>query len=379
MKIRRYMGNNAQEAILKVKMDLGTDAIILNTRKVRRKGLRNLFSKPMVEVLAAIDEYSTSRKETTKVEKDSDFDKKTSHKFDVLENKFANMEALLTNVFNKLNSDNVASDEDPKSSADKILDLFYSNLIKNEVDKIITEEIINKVREKIGEKGGVNEATSHIYSVISDVLGKPEALNIKEEKGKPTVIIFVGPTGVGKTTTLAKIAADYTLNKNKSVALITTDTYRIAAVEQLKAYAEILGLPISVLYSPNEFDEAIKDYNDKDIVLVDTAGRSHKNASQFEELKSFVTYINADVTFLVISTTISTKNCKEILKTFDFIDNYKLIFTKTDETSSTGLLLNIKYMTKKPLSYITTGQNVPDDIELANIDKIAKSLMGSMN
>jgi flagellar biosynthesis protein FlhF len=212
---------------------------------------------------------------------------------------------------------------------------------------------------------------------MSGLLGKSETIDMKKTGG-PTVVMFVGPTGVGKTTTLAKIAANYLLNQKKNVGLITADTYRIAAVEQLKTYAEILGIPVKVAYSPVDIRDAVSEYSDKDLVLIDTAGRSHNNKSQFEELKAMINASGADEVYLVMSATTSIRNCREILVAYDFIKDYKLIFTKTDEAPVLGIILNVRYLTGKRLSYITNGQNVPDDIEVANVEKITKNLIGSI-
>lgn len=396
MKIRRYLGSNTQEAILKVKMDLGNEALILNTRKVRQKGLFKIFAKPMVEVLAAIDEDYAAKKELqvskqemkTKgaekiIEKEIVVSTKKDEnveKISELENKVSNMESLLQKVYEQfLSSNNRVSpvEQEKQQDISGVLKLFYDNLIKNEVENEIVKRIIDMVNEKKIENSSVNETASLLHNIISSMLGKPETIQMKEE-GKPTVVIFLGPTGVGKTTTLAKIAANYALNHKKKVGLITADTYRIAAVEQLKTYAEILGMPVTVIYTAAEIKEAINQYADKDIILVDTAGRSHRNKAQFDELKSLVAATEADEAYLVLSTTTSFRNCREILSNYDFLKDYKLIFTKVDETPIMGIVLNTRYLTNKKISYITTGQSVPDDIEVANIDKITKNLLGSI-
>ena len=187
--------------------------------------------------------------------------------------------------------------------------------------------------------------------------------------------MFLGPTGVGKTTTLAKIAADYSLNHKKKIGFITADTYRIAAVEQLKTYAEILNIPISVIYTPQEIKEAIANYSDKELILVDTAGRSHKNAEQFAELKMLVASAQADEVFLVLSCNLGRTACKEIINHYSFINNYKLLFTKLDEAPVPGIILNARYATGKRLSYTTAGQSVPDDIEVADVENIVRSIL----
>lgn len=391
MKIRRYMGSNAQEAILKVKMDLGNDALILNTRKVRKKGILNIFSKPMVEVLAAIDDDFSSKKDKDikrqdEINKDTSRDveqvnnNQSNEKISELEGKVSTMESLLQKIYNQLQTTERFQSEtkEEERTSSKVLQVLYNNLIKNEVEDNLAKEIIDSVREKLGDRANFDDAAPMIFNKISKMLGTPEVLELRND-GKPTVVILIGPTGVGKTTTLAKIAANFALNQKKKVGLMTADTYRIAAVEQLKTYSEILGLPVKVIYSINEIEDGIKQYADKDLILIDTAGRSYRNKTQFEELKALVMASNADEVFLVLSTVTSMRNCREILNNYSFLENYKLIFTKLDETPISGIILNAKSITNKKLSYVTTGQSVPDDIEVANIDKITKNLLGSIN
>lgn len=407
MKIRRYVAKNTQEAILKVKMDLGSEALILNTRKVRKKGLLGLFSKPMTEVLAAIDEYnvhghdsrnsgqasvteSASRQRTTPAVHSASNQPPVSNyavnsdekeeKITDLENKISNIEDVLSKLYARMmNSEKpshgAAADKlrDPKES---VTEVFYNNLVKNEVEPEIARKLVNAAAARLSSSAGVNDMAAQLSGIIAGLLGKPDTIQDKSN-GKPVTVIFVGPTGVGKTTTLAKIAANYLLNRKKTVGLITADTYRIAAVEQLKTYAEILGIPVSVAYTPAEMKEAVSLHSDKDLILIDTAGRSHKNKAQFEELKALIAASAADEVYLVLSATTSQRNCREILNSYSFLSDYKLLFTKADETPVLGIILNVRYMTGKSLSYITTGQSVPDDIETANIDKITKNLMGS--
>lgn len=393
MKIRRYIAKNTQEAILKVKMDLGNEALILNTRKVKKKGLAGLFSKPMIEVLAAIDEYNVTRTEGDAVKtaekpafldtprNEINFDEK-EEKIANLENKITNMETMLQKLYLQLKPGEKPAVQTPAEvkvqNSSKVSDVFYNNLIKNEVDQDIARRIIDSVTARAGAANGVNDMASQLSGVISGLLGRADTIK-PGEAGKPAVVIFVGPTGVGKTTTLAKIAANYLLNQKKSIGMITADTYRIAAVEQLKTYAEILGIPVSVAYTASEIKEAVALHSDKDIVLIDTAGRSHRNKAQFEELKALISASGADEVYLVLSATTSSRNCREILSSYSFLSDYKLIFTKTDEAPVLGIILNVRYLTGKSLSYITTGQSVPDDIETANIEKITKNLMGSIN
>ena len=297
-----------------------------------------------------------------------------------LEDKINSLEDIVNKVYGVVSSSvqSVYENEAAETTVPltKVLRLFYNNLIKNEVEPRFSKKIIEKVSVQLCDDGNSNDAASALYNEIFASLGQPETINIREDK-KPTVAILIGPTGVGKTTTLAKIAANYSLDKNLKVGLITADTYRIAAVEQLKTYAEILGLPLSVIYTPQEMKKAIEEYQNKDLILIDTAGRNYKNKLQFDELKDLISEAEADEIFLVLSSTTSVRNNREIINNYEFLDEFKLIFTKTDETPTLGMLLNARLMTGKSLSYITIGQSVPDDIEVASIEKITRNLIGS--
>lgn len=388
MKLRRYLGKDAAEAIKKVKHDLGSEAVIISTRKVKQKGVFGFFQKPLIEVVAAIDEFTAKPavenrniKDVRKIDKDADKENekhKEDEKIVNLENKVSGMEEALYKLLSEVkniskNNNSVMAETNPSS----IFELFYKNLVKNDVDSEIARKVIEDIKKKSKLNPSVNETAAIMLSTMVEMIGKPQVIKLREDN-KPTVIIFVGPTGVGKTTTLAKIAANYSLNLNKKVGLITADTYRIAAVEQLKTYAEILGIPVSVVYSAMDIKKEINNFSDKDIVLIDTAGRSSRNKSQFNEIKVLVDATEADEVYLVLSSTTSSKTCKDIIKSYEFLKTYKLIFTKLDETPVTGILFNATQFTQKNLSYITTGQNVPDDIEIADTDKIIKNLLGSM-
>ena len=317
---------------------------------------------------------SASQRQTQSADADADKITELERKLNRLEDIVSRLDGVDDALSKMVYEDDAAENMVPLT---KVLQLFYSNLVKNEVEPEISRNIVDKVGEQLCDEENSTDAATVLYNEVFSALGKPETITLRSDK-KPTVVIFIGPTGVGKTTTLAKIAAGHSLEKNLKVGLITADTYRIAAVEQLKTYAEILGLPISVIYTPKEMKSAIEAYQDKDLVLIDTAGRSYRNKTQFEELKELVTESQADEVFLVLSSTSSIQNNKEIIDNYRFLDEFKLIFTKTDESPTLGMLLNARMMTGKALSYVTIGQSVPDDIEVASADKIARNLIGSL-
>ena len=189
------------------------------------------------------------------------------------------------------------------------------------------------------------------------------------------IVALLGTTGVGKTTTLAKIAAKFVLEQRTNVALITADTYRISAVEQLKTYSDILELPLEIVYNPNELSAAIERHRLKDLILIDTAGRSQHNEYQMRELEEFLKVNPRIEKHLVISATTKYTDAKQIMNKFSQVNPDKIIFTKIDETGSLGMIVNLLNDNRYSLSYITTGQSVPDDIERATSEILANLLL----
>lgn len=394
MKVKRYIGDTAQDALQKVRAELGRDAVIINTRKIKKRGFAGLFTKPLVEVVAAIDDYEKDNQNVGKVTmevndstKNIDAINKTETFKESLK---VSMNSLKDENFSKIDETNNIEKEfnEIKSMLNKVYKIIkidednLSTIAKQYIFRLRTaevdEEIISNIEDKI-EK--LTEDLQNSEDFIRDFIHNAllDFINIENEDIDTTlkkINIFVGPTGVGKTTTMAKLAALYTLKKQKKVGLITSDTYRIAAVEQLKTYSDIIGIPLIVVYSPQEFVSAVESFRDKDIIMVDTAGRSHKDRYQLAELKHLLDTGIESQTYLVISAGTKMSDCRDILNSYSFLEDYKLLFTKIDETSSHGIIVNTSYITKKPLSYLTYGQSVPDDIEIADKSKIINSFLG---
>lgn len=379
MKVKRYIANDAQEAMLKVKAELGNNAVILHSRKIRRPGVLGFFKKPLIEMVAAIEENG-EKKTNPSLEHHHRINRQSvleSSKIDQLQNQMGSIHELLNNVLTKMDHmDTAKGFQDHKK--DEVYEKYYNILLQNDVDTGVAEKILSIVKKQMSFSRENEEAVKNAIKIkIREYLGYPSP--VEEIRDGQKVIVFIGPTGVGKTTTLAKLAAKLSINGLKSVGVITSDTYRIAAVEQLKTYSEILGIPLKVVYEPQEMKDALEDFKEKDIILVDTAGRNHKNGEQLEEVKQLISHIPNPETFLVISATTGYKDIKHIVRAYGFIKDYKLLFTKLDECSTKGNILNTKIFTGKNLSYLTTGQSVPDDIELANPEKIANIIVGESN
>ena len=278
------------------------------------------------------------------------------------------LEAKLTKTSPKENSSN-----------DTFLKLIHKKLVDSEVDEKYVDEILGEIALSMQKDSDIDSILSAVYQKIILKLGEASPVKLNS---KPKLAFFIGPTGVGKTTTIAKIASKFKLEKYAKVAFITSDTYRIAAVEQLNTYASIIDCPVDVVYGPEELRESLESFKNYDLVLVDTAGRSHKSEEQMEELKCLLEVAtdykedyDLDI-YLTLSVTTKYKDLVNIAKKYDDIKGWKIIFTKLDETCSLGNIINVKMLTNAPLSYTTSGQNVPNDIELINEQFIAKQLLG---
>ena len=255
--------------------------------------------------------------------------------------------------------------------------MIYSTLLRNDVHEKYVNQILDEVEKFIRPGNNVDMILPNIYQKLVLKFGQPKTIELSGKK--PNIVFFIGPTGVGKTTTIAKIASKYKVEYNRKVAFITADTYRIAATEQLRVYADILDAPMSIVYSVEEINEAIEKYMDYDLIFVDTAGFSHKNEQQRRDMKKLLEGVSEEYrkeVYLVLSATTKYHDLMDIVDVYREISNYKLIFTKLDETSSYGNLLNIKLYANADLSYVTNGQNVPDDIEVFDTQKIVKQLLG---
>ena len=269
--------------------------------------------------------------------------------------------------------------EERENANMKFIRLIYKKLVDNEVNEKFADEIMADIENSLKRESNIDSILSAVYQKIILKLGEPKPIELGD---KPKVVFFIGPTGVGKTTTIAKIASRFKLEEYARVAFVTADTYRIAAVEQLNTYASIIDSPVDVIYSADELEGSLDKYKNYDLILVDTAGRSHKCEEQMDELidmlkKAEKLKDNFDVEiYLVLSITTKYKDLVNIAQRYEDINNWSIIFTKLDETCSLGNILNVRLLTGAQLSYTTYGQNVPNDIELIDEQALARKLLG---
>lgn len=396
MIIKKYQGATENEAVVKAKEDLGSDAVIMNVKSVKQRGLCRLFKKDYVEITAAVDEPDTKegRKSGRVLLKDSELkNRQKPDETEQLPNRIETSElkepAVTTAIQERL--ENLAQllerqmQEEPEQDAleqekeaqdhnFRMVKLVYEQLLNNEVTEENSREIMREIDNK--DNLQLDDLLASVYQKIVLKLGQMKTVELSEKK--PKIIFFIGPTGVGKTTTIAKLASKYKLEKKAKIAIITADTYRVAAVEQIRTYANILSAPIEVVYHAGELKPLYEKYQEYDLILVDTAGRSHKNEEQKEDIQKLLeTALDyPHEIYLVVSATTKYKDLVRITQTYSDISDYRLLFTKIDETDALGNILNIRMLTQKPLSYTTFGQNVPEDISVTDAQGIAKQLLG---
>ncbi len=345
---------------MQVKNELGRDAVILHTRRFRAGGIWGFFSREKVEVMAAVDSSLTKPGDTKRPLLPSQPASDT--KVLALQGELASMRQMIEQVLIKL------PDQAVKTSP--LLQL----LLKNDVDLSVANDLLTGFTEAQLLSAQDSGTVRHLlYERIAPYFRSIEGIQLDPVKCR--TVALIGPTGVGKTTTVAKLAADFALKQGCKVALITADTYRIAAVEQLKTYADIMGLSLDIGYSPHDLQMSIRQHQDKNLILVDTAGRSPDNTSQLTELKALLAVDPLIETYLVLSTTTKYNDALKIIDKFSLCSPQKMLFTKVDESANIGVLFNLLYRFPLALSYITNGQNVPDDIELANPDQLINLLL----
>ncbi|AGK97759.1 flagellar biosynthesis protein FlhF [Clostridium pasteurianum] len=397
MIIKKYIVNSMNEAVTRIRYELGKDAVIISQRKIRKKGFTGLFSKKVIEVTAAVDNVDKAAEITEgkfKIPHNSVKDSLEAIKkaMDVQmdnENSLGKLNSPVTSgKISKEAAYNIDKDEYKKEDnlikemreMKNILNAIvknngnensnhnselYKTLEKYDLEDNVIEEIINRINLENDE---IEEMEK-----LKKVLGSMVEVSEINEEG---VIVLVGPTGVGKTTTIAKLAGRFALIEKKKIGLITVDTYRIGAVEQLKTYADIMNIPFKVVFSIKDMEAAVESMRDCDVVLVDTTGRSSKNKMQISELRAFIDKTHSENLHLVMSCTTKNRDIKSIVEGYKILNYNNIIITKLDETTTYGSILNILKEGKRPLSYVSIGQNVPDDIKALKAEEVINLITG---
>lgn len=382
MLIKKYLVKNMNEAMTRIRYELGRDAIIISQRKVRESGVKGYFKPKLIEVTAALENSKLDKKESKKVSEVDNFKdslnsiKSIFEKEEVKAHIDRSVEIEKPSILEKVSTKKDKALKDEVKEIKELLNKVIKNTNK-EKEALVAVDFLRDMDIEENLLGDINlekyEDIESFKEELKEVLKTDIEVVNKDLRGN---VVLIGPTGVGKTTTIAKLAGRLALIEKKKVGLITIDTYRIGAVEQLKTYAEIMNIPFKVVITLKEMEEAINSLDECDVVLVDTTGRSSKNTMQISELRAFIQKVNSSNISLVISGTTKNKDIDAILSGYGEINYEDIIVTKLDETTSYGCLYNIAKKSNKPISYITVGQNVPDDIKVPSKDEIIKLILG---
>ncbi len=358
MRIKKILANNYTEALTKVKNELGEDALIISTRSLESDpamgGTRNA---ERVEITAAFEPSGKNGYEEwggkLKNAPSSPF------KEDDLD--------LKSLIFTLLTRTERAQSLGLKSHQLET----YSKLIEGGLSERLACKIIEKASGgDLAENAGSQSKSLVIKNLMKQVLLCKGEIELDGKRTKK--VVFVGPTGSGKTTTIAKLAADFALRQNKKVAMVTLDTYRMGAVDQLRIYGDIMRVPVETAQNERELKAIVQKHADKDLLLIDTAGKSHQEKGYSEQLRTMLKELSDVETQLVLSVTTQEKIFQESVKQFSALGIDRVLFTKMDEGLSFGPLFNFSLRTRIPFSYFTMGQRVPEDIEVANREKVIK-------
>jgi len=390
------------EALEKVKLQFGPDAVIVRTRSFKTGGILGFGQRNIIEITARPNTHPAPalprRTAPNRVQRAYDVAKPPNRISPPNRHGPATPNAAVETLTKMTPSAAVVNDEIKHQISDlrslvenlvkeqrqlhepqmpeKLFDL-YLDLIQREVGDEIARELIQQTQNNLepDQLANPNLIRQKLAGILDRMIPAegPIARNLD---GKARVVALIGPTGVGKTTTIAKLAANFKLRQNKNVGLITIDTYRIGAVDQLRMYAEILGVPLKVVVTPNELVEAVACFQDMDYILIDTAGRSQNDQIKLRELQTFLGAASPHEVHLVLSSTAHQSNMIHAAEKFNQLGVDRVIFTKLDEAVSFGVVLSVLNKLQVSLSYVTTGQDVPEDIEVGNGRRMARLLLG---
>ncbi len=352
MQIKTYMAASMKDALSQIKTELGSNAVIISTREIRESGY-GLMSKPLIEVVAAVDYDGDTL--IKKVAGNRSYEGKSIS---------FNQASSLLQAPNHVSEEIVELKKMLKQLMTRSNVAPFSPMREKLINKGVRENLADLIINKLGSDAS--------ETAIRELLTK--LLRVEGPTGE-RVWIFLGTTGVGKTTTIAKIAARAVLSEAKSVALITLDSYRIGAIDQSRIYAKILNIPFFSVTTPSELNIALNQLQSKDLILIDTVGRSPFCNEYAQQLIGFFDGVKA-CKFLLMPVATRDQEMDTITKTFSPLKADRMIFTKFDEAHMAGSIISHNLIHRMPISHITTGQRVPEDIEPASTDKIIARTLG---
>ncbi|WP_201000544.1 flagellar biosynthesis protein FlhF [Paenibacillus glycanilyticus] len=412
MRVKRYVVNALPEALPMIRSELGKDAVILNTKEVRIGGFMGMFRKKKMEVIAAIESGAAAPTAATQPKKAAAEVQQVVRAIQESKRQAATATAVLEppapapvtvvqppppvmpaspplQTINRINDDLLEEIRFIKQSLKQLsmhkpdmerplaIQSLYGRLVQQEVEPELINRLIDAVNEKLADQKEMPDGAETWRTARELLLEWLIPYSHQSISESARVVHFVGPTGVGKTTTIAKLAAGQSIKFGRQIGLITSDTYRIAAVDQLRTYANILNVPMEVVFSPMDLPKAFKQLEDRELIYMDTAGRNFRNELHVSEVNSLLQSSEKSETVLVLSLTGKTKDMMAVADNFVKYGVRKVLFTKLDETSVYGSILNLALQNELQPVFVASGQTVPDDIAPFNAERYIDALLGA--
>lgn len=363
MKIKRYIVDSLPQAIQRIRVELGENAVILNTKETKTGGFLGLFQRKKLEVIAA-SEDSAPKDVVPSVPQEVNM---ATVESEVLQ-RINQMEQLLGDFIKNQNL--------PELQTPSVLAKWLKRLEEQEVDEDVIQFIVKKI---MSHHPSIDQQTEQeVAGIVLSTLTRlfQDGIALEDLDPNATLITLIGPTGVGKTTTIAKLASRQVLFQRKKVGFLTADTFRIAAIEQLKTYANILNIPIEVVESPDQLKQSLVNLKNCQMIFMDSAGRNYLEEQYIEEINKYLSQKLKQENHLVLSMTTRWKDMRRIVEKMKSVQIDRVILTKWDESTCYGAALNLVYHYPYPLSFLSLGQGVPEDIMLADPEYMAKKIMG---
>jgi flagellar biosynthesis protein FlhF len=358
MSIQTFKARTLPEALALVRRELGPDATVLHARHYNLGWWGRLTGSHQVEIAARLEERVESEFDYRSKYRD-DFRNRVATQLDELE---AKVEALQS-----------CASAAPTHRLPTAYFSAYTWLIDADIQQDVARELVAEARDALGDAADRHTVRHYVRQTIEQAFQTSGPIQVGVGRGR--LVALIGPTGVGKTTTIAKLAANFRLRERRRVGLITVDTYRVAAVEQLRTYADIIDLPMEVVSTPEELSQAMQRLGELDLILLDTAGRSPRDEVKVKELNTLLATVRPHEVHLVLSATVGAKNLLTTIENFRPVRPTSLLVTKLDEAISLGHLVSAARRSELPLSYLTHGQNVPDDIAVADAERLTQSVL----
>lgn len=379
MKVKKFRAANMADAMRIIKAELGPDAVIMSSQQVRKKGFLGLFQKKELEVFAGYDEpekdfgpqIRAAQQALSRMRSEQSAETPVTAPQTPQNENLGRTIDELRGLVEKLTDRVSGPDQAPDRRYSRDVLELYHRMTQHGIEDGTAQSICDRAEDIVITRDA--DAEDVVRNIVLETLGSPHL--VEPVKYQRKTVMLVGPTGVGKTTTLIKLAYMLVYQKHVNIGIINTDSFRVAAQEHMKSYCDILKTDMLTVYKPEEIGDALDAFRSKDVVLIDTAGKVSDDEEYRAEIAKLVEMGHIDEVYITLSASTSAKVLERIISNYSFLKQYNIIVTKTDEAPACGVLVHLSHVSGKPLSYLTTGQTVPDDLVAVDPQQVAEEIL----